>query len=104
MNKRKAKKLTLAQLREQNKYMHARARVAEIERDRITYALDEVLRMTDALICCVAELNGIGEISIPMDDLRRTMREKKAAIEVTEETYNIKVVDACTEAEASTET
>lgn len=109
MNKRKSKKLTLNQLKEQNKYVHARARAAEHARDQAVNALTEVMLMTDAIICCVAQLNGNGELSIPMDDLRRAMKEKKAVVEMTEDTYTVKAVDLCTDTdteadEASTET
>lgn len=100
MNKRQAKKLTVAQLKEQNKYLYARARAAEYARDSATDALNEVMLITDALICCVVELNGGGELSIPMEGLKRTMKEKKAVIGMTEDAYKIAVVDIC---EANTE-
>jgi hypothetical protein len=100
MNKRKAKKLTLAQLKEQNKYVHARARAAEFARDQAASALTEVMATTDAILCCVAELNGSGELSIPMCDIRRAMKEKKVVVEVVNDTYKVKAVRMC---EASTE-
>lgn len=100
MNKRKAKKLTVAQLKEQNKYVLARARAAEYARDQATAALHEISLITDALICSVIELNGNSELSIPMDVLNRAIKEKKAVMTMSDDTYTIKVESIC---EASTE-
>jgi hypothetical protein len=105
MNKRKAKKLTLNQLKEQNKYMHARARVAEKTAQMAMESLKEIIATTEATLRCVVELTGCTELSLPMSDLKSALNDtsKRVVVEITEDSYKVKVVDICTTGAASTE-
>ena len=103
MNKRKYKKLTVNQLRENNKYLSMKCRSLNIEITELRARAAEHYMLTNAVICAVCAANGGEGIFVSREDISRSQLEKKWIIEDDGKGFNIKVEDVpCTnEDEAS---
>lgn len=103
MNKRKYKKLTVNQLRENNKYLSMKCRSLNIEITELRARAAEHYMLTNAVICAVCAANGGEGIFVSREDISRSLLEKKVIIEDDGKGFNIKVEDVpCTnEDEAS---
>lgn len=97
MNKRKYKKLTVNQLRENNKYLSMKCRSLNIEITELRARAAEHYMLTNAVICAVCAANGGEGIFVSREDISRSLLEKKVIIEDDGKGFKITVEDVCTE-------